>query len=153
MVLKDGTYRIVTIDGKHDIGRKFVEDLSLLPKRVLTLPGPASGGRPSPTWEIRAVGDGKYKMKTGGSYVGILPGPDGKVCAFVLEDMLQGAEWDIKHVPQHSQNAYIILQKDGERGWSFKEDDYQQLSVSHVICTSTEPPQFMPNMVFRITPA
>ncbi len=33
-----GNYHIVTMDGNHAIGRNFVEDLSLLPKRVMTLP-------------------------------------------------------------------------------------------------------------------
>ncbi|RDX56748.1 hypothetical protein OH76DRAFT_1477320 [Lentinus brumalis] len=143
-----GNYHIVTMDGNHAIGRNFVEDLSLLPKRVMTLP--VQGPR-MPTWEIHPISDGKYKIKTGGSYVGVLP--NGYISAFLLEDMLQGEKWKIQPVSHHGENAYIILQEDGERGWSFKEGDYQQLSVDHVICTPSKPPHYMPNMIFKITPA
>ena len=30
-----------------------------------------------------------------------------RVVAFLLEDMIQGAEWKIEHVPQHGTDAYM----------------------------------------------
>ncbi|TFK92083.1 hypothetical protein K466DRAFT_562484 [Polyporus arcularius HHB13444] len=152
MSLANDSYHIMTLEGRHAIGRNFVEDKSLLPKRILTVP--IQGLRaPMSTliWDIEPIGDGNYKIKTRGSYVGVLP--DGHIFAFVLEEMIQGAEWTIQHVPQHGEDAYIILQKNRERGWSYKEEDYGQLSVNHVICTPSVPPHYMPNMIFIITPA
>ena len=43
MTLADGTYIIASMNGKHPIGRHFVEDLSLLPKRVMVLPASGPG--------------------------------------------------------------------------------------------------------------
>lgn len=51
------------------------------------------------------VGNGKTKIKTSSSYVGVLP--DGHLYAFLLEDMIQGAEWKFAKVPQHGDDAYM----------------------------------------------
>ncbi|RPD66161.1 hypothetical protein L227DRAFT_134503 [Lentinus tigrinus ALCF2SS1-6] len=121
MSLKDGIYTITTSSGGHLVGRHWVEDKSLLPKRVVTL---HSVGYTQPKWDVHAVGNGNYKIKTGGSYVGVMP--DGHVFAFLLEDMIQGSEWKIQHVPQHGDNAYIITKGDGSEGWTYKDKDRSQ---------------------------
>ena len=58
-------------------------------------------------WEIINLDNGKYKIKTRGTYVGVMP--DGHLWAFLLEDMLQGAEWRINAVPQHGENAFMCV--------------------------------------------
>ncbi len=58
-------------------------------------------------WEIHPISDGKYKIKTGGSYVGVLP--NGYISAFLLEDMLQGEKWKIQPVSHHGENAYMCV--------------------------------------------
>ena len=58
-------------------------------------------------WEIINLDNGKYKIKTRGTYVGVMP--DGHLWAFLLEDMLQGAEWKFQAVPQHGDNAFMCV--------------------------------------------
>ena len=104
-------------------------------------------------WEIVNLDNGEYKIKTRGTYVGVMP--DGHLWAFLLEDMLQGAEWKIEAVPQHGDNAFmcvlvldsspqlsgvraradeclrsILRGDDPSSGWMAPDEDHQQVSMA-----------------------
>ena len=58
-------------------------------------------------WEIVNLDTGEYKIKTRGTYVGVMP--DGHLWAFLREEDIVGAEWKIEAVPQHGDDTFMCV--------------------------------------------
>ncbi|KAH7918525.1 hypothetical protein BV22DRAFT_1024464 [Leucogyrophana mollusca] len=124
------------------IGRYPVEDTSLLPKRIVTLP---SGFRPS-QWLLQALPNGRYVLKNGGSPTAE---HDGLLFAYLLDDKQE--EWEINYRGNH--NAYTIERASGESGWVLPDDlePETQVALRPLRATMSIPPQFPDSELWKIT--
>ncbi|KAK6511782.1 hypothetical protein TWF481_000687 [Arthrobotrys musiformis] len=123
MSLEPGLYFIQAKSKHYPVGRFYVEDRSLLPKRVLSL-SQAAGGRP-PEWLVEETGDGKYRMKAQDAYTGAI---DDKLYAFLLPEPAP-VDWVVKAHPEHGENVYSIETESGE-GWTVEDQPESQVSTN-----------------------
>ncbi|KAK6529348.1 hypothetical protein TWF281_008525 [Arthrobotrys megalospora] len=140
MSLETGRYYIQGISQHNPVGRHHVEDRSLLPKRVLSLP-PDMGGQSS-AWIVEKTGNETYRMKARDTYTGVI---DHKLYAFLLPDP-QPTDWVIKAHPEHGQNVYSIETMSGE-GWTSTAEDENAESLSQI---EIRPVQDSPNQLFEL---
>ncbi|KAF3125576.1 hypothetical protein TWF703_010904 [Orbilia oligospora] len=105
MSLETGLYFIQAKSTHYNVGRYYVEDRSLLPKRVLSL-SQAVGGLPS-EWLVEKTGDRTYRMKAQDTYTGVI---DDKLYAFLLPEPAP-VDWVIKAHPEHGDNVYRAVLK------------------------------------------
>ncbi|KAG8996134.1 hypothetical protein FRB94_008559 [Tulasnella sp. JGI-2019a] len=143
MSLESGTYTIKNKASGTCIGRNPVEDRSLNPKRVLSLPP----GGDAPRWNIQKDGN-DYKMMIRGASATEL---DGLVKALLMGQ--QGAsKWCITPQPQHGTDMYTVEVADKSQGWVLPTNEPEtQVAVQPLISTKSLPPQFRPNALFEIT--
>ncbi|KAK7047234.1 hypothetical protein VNI00_006900 [Paramarasmius palmivorus] len=140
MSLESGLY-IIKNQGKY-IGRNLAEDMSLLPKRIVTLPESVQ----APRWEVEKKDDNKYILKCQKDATVQF---DNLVWAALLPEPLP-EKWCIEHVPHHGQNAYVILRENREQGWVVtSEEAYQQIGSKPLIVGLSEPPFYPPNEHFE----
>jgi len=119
------------------IGRYPVEDLSLLPKRVLSL---AMGTHASPF--IVQKSDKGYTVRALGAPTGAI---DGQLFA-VLLDFPPAEDWIITPQPQHGENTYTIEKNDRSGGWVVDDEEVfgnaRAIKVKPLIATKSLPPQY-----------
>ncbi|KAG8999308.1 hypothetical protein FRB94_006239 [Tulasnella sp. JGI-2019a] len=150
MTTLNGNFIIRHKATSYAIGRHLVEDKSLLPKRILSLPQNIE----VPKWDIKH-NNGHYTMKARGGTVAAI---NGSVSALLMEEPDARDKWDITAVPQHGDNTYIIEltveSNDDGQGWMLPENEPETQIVSHMlVSTKSIPPQYFPNALFEITPA
>ena len=97
------------------IGRYPVEDLSLQPKPVYSLP--SNQGFEFPKWVIEKRDKGCH-LKAFGAPVGI---HKNQLCAFLL-DQPEIEEWVITPRPEHGKNIATVERSDRSAGW-YVEDN------------------------------
>ncbi|KAF3171781.1 hypothetical protein TWF225_010463 [Orbilia oligospora] len=122
MSLETGLYFIQAKSTHYNVGRYYVEDRSLLPKRVLSL-SQAVGGLPS-EWLVEKTGDRTYRMKAQDAYTGVI---DDKLYAFLLPEPAP-VDWVIKAHPEHGDNVYSIETESGE-GWTVEGQSESQIEI------------------------
>ncbi|KAJ8074829.1 hypothetical protein PM082_019154 [Marasmius tenuissimus] len=108
--LESGHY--IINNAGSSIGRYMVEDLSLRPKRIVTLP---QGVVPF-HWIIEKVND-KYLLKAIGCATGEY---DGHVYAFLI-DQGRAEHWVFEPVHGQVPNCFAIRTQDGKKGWVAQE--------------------------------
>ncbi|KAK1230190.1 hypothetical protein PQX77_006736 [Marasmius sp. AFHP31] len=111
MSLESGHY--IINNAGSSIGRYMIEDLSLRPKRVVSLP---QGVVPF-HWIIEKVNDDKYLLKAIGCATGEL---DGHVYAFLI-DQGKAEHWKLEPVQGSLPNCFTIRTQNGSKGWVAEE--------------------------------
>ncbi|KAJ3836904.1 serine protease inhibitor [Lentinula raphanica] len=141
MSLETGRYFIFNRD--YAVGRRRAEDLSLLPKHIVLTPR-----KQETTWIFERTGDreNEYTITSNGSPIAHI---DGLVVA-LLTKMFSATKWIVERVPQHGENAYIILNPEREQGWIAPEDFDDQVTVGPLIATRSYSPHYLSNSVFEI---
>ncbi|KAF8882960.1 hypothetical protein BD779DRAFT_1626449 [Infundibulicybe gibba] len=138
--LESGLYLISSRQDEVYVGRHFVEDLSLLPKRILSLPHGVQAPRVS--WIVEKLPNGRYRLRAGGAPTGV---KDNLVFALLI-DIFPAEEWVITHRENHGPNVYTIEKADTSGGWVLPENEpYTQVAARPLIATKSLPPQFPPN--------
>ncbi|KIJ94817.1 hypothetical protein K443DRAFT_348098 [Laccaria amethystina LaAM-08-1] len=108
--LESGIYTISSLSqhGEGNVGRHPIEDRSLNPKRILTLP---PNIQPVQTWEIEALGNYEYYLKARGAkttainnliYAVLLPEPEPKKW-FLKLNLFSRISYNILDAEDHSQ--------------------------------------------------
>ncbi|TEB22181.1 proteinase inhibitor [Coprinellus micaceus] len=148
-MIQTGHYRIRSKATNTPVGRHFVEDLSLMPKRVLVLPNDTPHG-PQP-WIIIKEDDDTYTLRAGGAPVANI---NGQLFANLLDQAIGQKAWKIEAQPQHGENTFTIVSAHEQHlGWVVpNEEPYTQLDVRPLISTKSLPPQFPSNQLFEIVP-
>ncbi|KAF2132452.1 hypothetical protein P153DRAFT_355057 [Dothidotthia symphoricarpi CBS 119687] len=104
MPLKTATYKVTTADGNFKIGRFAIEDLSLLPKRIVAQQNDAAVPHP---WIIESLGGDKYRVKIMGAPLSTI---QDRLAAHLIEE--PSDEWTIAPTGQNlytfSQNGQYI---------------------------------------------
>jgi len=146
MSLTAGRYIITSLGNKLPVGRSQHEDLSLNPKRVITLP---QGVQPS-VWEIQRAGSGNFIIRVNGDPTATF---DNLLWA-ILHQEPRPSEWKITIRPQAGPDTFTIELADGSgQGWVVPDDKPEtQLAVRHLIIGPSDPPFFPPNQLFVIRP-
>ncbi|RVD83123.1 uncharacterized protein DFL_007524 [Arthrobotrys flagrans] len=133
MSLESGRYFIRSKSTHYVLGRHYVEDRSLLPKKILGLSQTAG----PPHWIIEKTSDGTYRMMVQGTYTGVI---GDKLYAFLLPEPAP-VEWILKAHPEHGENIYSIETKSGE-GWTVEDQPESQINI--------HPAQDAPNQLFEL---
>lgn len=110
--LVSGSYTISSLSqhGEGNVGRHIIEDKSLNPKRILALP---PSFRPVQTWEIEALGNNEYYLKTRGTKTTAI---NGLIFALLLPEP-EPKKWFLK-LNLFSRTSYNILDaEDRSKGW------------------------------------
>ncbi|KIP12660.1 hypothetical protein PHLGIDRAFT_60974 [Phlebiopsis gigantea 11061_1 CR5-6] len=139
--IEDGLYTITSKVGNANIGRFPVEDLSLLPKRILKLDADANARQ----WIIVRSGEG-CTLKAKGAPVGE---NDQKLWAHLIMEE-KAHPWLITPVPQMGEGLYIIEKTDRSAGWSVVDEENSQIQVKPLISTRSLPPMYPANQLFII---
>ncbi|EPS43566.1 hypothetical protein H072_2357 [Dactylellina haptotyla CBS 200.50] len=140
--LESGHYIIKSKATGHWVGRHTVEDMSPLPKRVVTV----LENEEPPKWEITKHGEG-YNMKIGGNHTTSF---DRRLWSIILPEPI-AQDWKIEAQPQHGNNVYAIMEKNGSNGWVVGgEDANEQIHVQTMIIGPSFPPFFPANELFEI---
>ncbi|KAF3932864.1 hypothetical protein ABW19_dt0210382 [Dactylella cylindrospora] len=111
MSLDSGMYRITSFDAGKKVGRFHIEDLSLLPKRIV---GSESVNE---EWIIENTGDGKYRFITRGAPVGE---QDQKLFAFLIEGMSRPVNWEVNE----RDGGYEIINPQTGGAWISEADEH-----------------------------
>ncbi|KAK1230507.1 hypothetical protein PQX77_006435 [Marasmius sp. AFHP31] len=126
MSLESGTYEIK--NAETSINRYPIEDRSLNPKRIISLPSDVKALHP---WTVEKVDD-KYLLKAGGAPTGQY---EGHVYALLI-DQEKAEHWVLD--PAESPNSsckFIISTKDRKKGWVAQEgsthDDLKKVNMHH----------------------
>jgi len=146
MSLQAGAFTITSVSSKLPVGRSEREDLSLNPKRIITLP---QGVQP-PIWEVQRVESGNYILKARGNPTATFD----RLLWAVLLDQPRPSEWKITARPQAGPNTFTIeLANSNGEGWVVPGDTpEQQVTVRPLIIGPSEPPFFPPTELFLIRP-
>ncbi|KAK6358009.1 hypothetical protein TWF730_007363 [Orbilia blumenaviensis] len=97
------------------IGRYPVEDISLSPKPVFSLP--SNQGFEFPKWVVEKMDKG-YHLKAFGSPVGI---HKNQLCAFLLHER-DIEEWIVTFRPEHGKDIATIEKADKSVAWCVEEN-------------------------------
>ncbi|KAJ3826485.1 hypothetical protein F5880DRAFT_1610175 [Lentinula raphanica] len=108
MSLVSGRY--IIHNGDNTVGRRSAEDLSFLPKQIVLTPRDQETNR---VFEKTGNQENEYTIKSFGSPTAHI---DGLVVA-LLTDYVPATQWIVEQIPQHGDNAYIILTPERELGW------------------------------------
>ncbi|PIL29899.1 hypothetical protein GSI_07809 [Ganoderma sinense ZZ0214-1] len=148
MSLESGQYIITSAFGGYGIGRRTIEDRSLMPKGIYVLPQDAE----SP-WHVERLEDGTYKLKNKGDLVG--SSIIGQLLAFLLPGGEIGAtmNWTFRpDVKSGNPDAWVITEVGGHgRAWSVPDSnlhDIPHVVVKPLAVGLSEPPTFPPTEVF-----
>ncbi|KAI0793524.1 hypothetical protein C8Q75DRAFT_713078 [Abortiporus biennis] len=138
-------------EGKNKVGRYWIEDKSLLPKRIVLLPETGGPDGWSPEWTIEKKDEG-YIMKSLNNYTA---GLDGKLVAILIPDMAPPQIWKITPQPRHGENVYTIEASDSAEGWVVPEPEELLTPASTVVVRPlivgpSYPPFFPPSELFKI---
>ncbi|KAF3931436.1 hypothetical protein ABW19_dt0202727 [Dactylella cylindrospora] len=143
--LEPGLYIIRSKAFPNFIGRRNQEDMSLLPKKIMTLPE----GVEAPRWEVQRHEGGPephYTLKAGGSHTATI---DDKLWAILLPEPI-AERWIITAQPQHGENTYTVEKENREGGWVIPNDEpYVQVDVRPLIVAPSLPPHFPPTELFE----
>ncbi|KAF8826019.1 serine protease inhibitor [Lentinula edodes] len=141
MSLSAGLY--IIRNGDNIVGRRFAEDRSLLPKKIVLSPSGSNS-----TWVFEKCGNGsnEYIIKSNGSPTAHI---EDNVFA-ILMDVGEITNWIVEPVPQHSENSYIITTPDRTSGWVAPTEIDEQIACKPLIVMRTFPPRYPPNEVFQI---
>ncbi|KAF8882226.1 hypothetical protein BD779DRAFT_1648139 [Infundibulicybe gibba] len=143
-VLETGMYIINSKQDGAYVGRNFIEDHSLLPKAVISLPH----GVQAPHWVVEKLPNGRYRLKVGGAPTGV---ERDLVFAFLL-DHHPVEEWVITHRENHGPNVYTVEKADHHSGWVLPDKEpYTQIASCPLRATKSLPPQFPPNELWSFT--
>ncbi|KAK6510488.1 hypothetical protein TWF506_009595 [Arthrobotrys conoides] len=115
MSLETGIYTIQSKSTQYHVGRFYIEDLSLRPKRVMSL-SQNVGAKP-PHWLIEKTGD-TYRLKALDAYTAVL---EGKLFAIHLSEP-EPVDWVINAHPEQGDNVYSIETENGS-GWTVVAGD------------------------------
>ncbi|KAI0789335.1 hypothetical protein C8Q75DRAFT_806981 [Abortiporus biennis] len=149
MSLESGKYLIsaMATEGKNKVGRYWIEDKSLLPKRIILLPETGGPDGWSPEWTIEKKDDG-YIMKSLNNYTA---GLNGELVAILIPDMAPPQNWKITAQPRHGENVYTIEASDSAEGWVIPEpEELTPVIVRPLIVGASYPPFFPPSELFKI---
>jgi hypothetical protein len=145
MSLGSGIYIISNKLDNAFVGRFPIEDRSLLPKKVVTLPA----GFEAPQWDIEALSGNRYKLSTQRAPTSEI---EGRLYA-VLASELAPTEWTITKRDNHGPNIYTVEAPSGN-GWVVaNEEPETQIEVKPLIINPSFPPQFQPNALFTFSKA
>ncbi|KAH7884342.1 proteinase inhibitor [Phlebopus sp. FC_14] len=144
MSLEPGTY-IITSPALEDsvIARSTREDLSLLPKKVVSIAKSATEPALS-TWVVAKVDD-RYKLIVKGYPTAPL---DDKLFAILSEEP-PAEEWIVTYRKNHE--AYTIETSSRERGWvvPLPDSEDNQVLVQGLITGQSLPPYFPATELFK----
>ncbi|KAI0088752.1 proteinase inhibitor [Irpex rosettiformis] len=142
MSIADGLYQIFCAADNVPIGRALAEDLSLLPKRVITLPPDAAPTRP---WIVIKNPNDTFTIKVADAPTAEI---DGKLFG-VLLDSPPPTEWKLTPIERNGPDAYIVTTSDLVKGWVVPDVEPQnQIDVRPLIVGLSEPPFYPPTEVF-----
>ncbi|KAG8998061.1 hypothetical protein FRB94_007224 [Tulasnella sp. JGI-2019a] len=111
--IDSGVYMIMDKKTNNPVGRFPVEDLSLLPKRVVVIPQ----GMQAPHWVVQKNGDGTYNLKAGGASVAGMDRDGMKLFAVLIDEMAppDSKKWNINPT---GDGAYCVqLASQGNPVW------------------------------------
>ncbi|KAF8882225.1 hypothetical protein BD779DRAFT_1787957 [Infundibulicybe gibba] len=139
--LESGIYIVSSKKDGVYVGRGLNEDMSLLPKAVLSLPP----GVRAPFWIVEKLKDDHYRLKIEGAPTGV---KDKHVFAFLMENDDKPEDWVIKHRDFH--DAYTIERSSGNDGWILpSEKPYTQVAVGPLNAQPSAPPQYPLNELWN----
>ncbi|KAJ3572611.1 hypothetical protein NP233_g2960 [Leucocoprinus birnbaumii] len=120
MALEPGVYRISNVEKNHPIGRFYLEDMSLLPKAVMTLPNVELQPLP-PTVQVERGKNG-YSLKVLGASTGLRD--NSNEVAAVLVDCVGGKiiEWNVRSAGSDDR-YYICDPENTDSVWTVKDED------------------------------
>ncbi|KAK6542038.1 hypothetical protein TWF694_007809 [Orbilia ellipsospora] len=142
MSLESGTYTIRNKINNNPVGRFIVEDRSLLPKRVLSLP--QDNRSELPVWKIEKSKSDSYRLKARG---GVTTAIDNMLFALLLEEegLLSPSEWRLVPHPEHGPDVYNIVTPDTGYGWTVTGEDMAQIEVVPILPNA-------PTSLFEVVP-
>ncbi|KAG8985632.1 hypothetical protein FRB94_003526 [Tulasnella sp. JGI-2019a] len=141
MSVQTGLYIITNKQMGMLIGQLPIEDKSLCPKCVCSLP---QGIQP-PRWEVQN-NSSDYTMKIMRASVGA---QDSVLFTFLIDEGAEQNKWSITPTPQHGPD--IIELADRSAGWAVPSDDPEtQLVVQPLISTKSLPPQYPASQLFTL---
>ncbi|KAJ3711040.1 serine protease inhibitor [Lentinula raphanica] len=141
MSLETGRY--IIYNREYAVGRRLAEDLSLAPKEIVL-----TSQEQQTTWIFEKTGnqENEYSITSNHSPTAHI---EGYVFA-LLTEFFSATKWIVERVPQHGDNAYIILTPGRDQGWTAADDIYDRITVGPLITTNSYPPQYHPKSVFQI---
>ncbi|KAK6330381.1 hypothetical protein TWF696_003477 [Orbilia brochopaga] len=147
--LESGTYTIKVLSTNYSIGRRRVENRSLLPKQIIASYAPSSQ---SSRWVVKAREDGRYKLSVGNGHTG--PAQGDKLVAYLIkEDEIE--DWIVTSRPQHGDGVFTIEKPDRSAAWTVTEEQVQQdgsfkiVKVLPLISTRSSPPKINEYQLFK----
>ncbi|TEB22180.1 hypothetical protein FA13DRAFT_1716303 [Coprinellus micaceus] len=147
-MLQTGHYHIVSKSTNTRVGRHFVEDHSLLPKKILVLPKDFSDRQP---WLIikDEGSDDTYTLRADGAAVVHI---HGKLFAELLDHSPSQKAWKIQAQPHHGENTFTVVSAhDQGLGWVVPDNEpFTQLHVRPLIVAPSIPPHFPSSELFEI---
>ncbi|KAF3908772.1 hypothetical protein ABW21_db0203575 [Orbilia brochopaga] len=144
--LDSGAYTIKVLSTNSSIGRRRVENRSLLPKQIVA--SEAHNSRSS-RWAIKARGNGRYKLSVGNGHTG--PAQGDKLVAYLLKEA-DIVDWIVTSRPQHGEGVFTIEKPDRSGAWTVTNEQVQQeVKILPLISTRSSPPRFNEYQLFRFT--
>ncbi|KAF5354434.1 hypothetical protein D9757_014723 [Collybiopsis confluens] len=147
--LSSGTYFIRNL--RFPVSRFHIEDKSLNPKAVYTLP---EGAEEQP-WNIERVGDGYILSNPGGAPTAAIP-HKGQEYLFALLNGERPTKWKIESVISAGFSLYVIKSADDGKFWVSSAPEHKnpteenQIEIKRLILQPVEPPRYPPEAVFEI---
>ncbi|KAF5349678.1 hypothetical protein D9756_008878 [Leucocoprinus leucothites] len=120
MTIEPGVYRISSLETSSPIGRYYLEDMSLLPKVIMTLPNVEIQPLP-PTLNVD-TGERGYFIKALGVSTGLRDNSNEVVAVVVDEVGGKIVEWNLK--PAGSEDQYLICHPENSNDvWTVSDED------------------------------
>ncbi|EPS38906.1 hypothetical protein H072_7304 [Dactylellina haptotyla CBS 200.50] len=131
MSVEPGQYIIRDTLNHKPVGRFIVEDRSLLPKRVLSLPPDGE----VPKWQIEKSSNELYKLRSRGGTAAVI---EDRLFATLMDDIgADHSEWLLIPHPEHGINVFNIVAPETGYGWAVNEDDMSQIEVAPMLPNAT----------------
>ncbi|KAJ6255973.1 Serine protease inhibitor [Drechslerella dactyloides] len=147
--LEGGSYSIKVLSTNYSIGRRRVENRSLLPKQIVAYDAPHLQ---SPRWVVKPRGDGTYKLSVSTGHTGAAQSD--KLVAYLIKEP-EIENWVVTPRPQHGEGIFTIEKADRSAGWTVTQEEVQQeggfkiVKVLPLVSNKMSPPQFRENQLFK----
>ncbi|KAF5378414.1 hypothetical protein D9757_011161 [Collybiopsis confluens] len=130
----------------NPISRAHIEDKSLNPKGVFTLPK----GSEEKTWHIEPAGVHGSIFRNGGAPTGTKK-EGNKEFLFAFLNGEEPSAWKTEHVPSAGKNSYVIRDLHG-KFWVTTGIE-EQIEVKTLILNPVDPPKYPRDAIFEIVKA
>ncbi|KAL3425427.1 hypothetical protein PVAG01_02218 [Phlyctema vagabunda] len=138
--LSNGNYLVSPLVAEESfVSRFYIEDKSLLPKRVVLINDPNLAQK----WHIENAGANRFRLSISGA---VIAPRDDHVFAHLINEN-EDTQWELEPSPQHGPNVFVVKTSDG-KGWVLPDtEERTQLSYKPLAPASGSPP----NELFKFT--